>query len=162
MSQTRKFRTKNGFCHVMDDRIVFTHSGLYGQLGDIAGQGNMARLLILFGGFTVIAAVFSYVNYVEGQLVWAALFGAIGAYLFYGIANNLNTTIHPILLRDQIIEIKYTKSKGILSYPYFEVRFKDEKGRVRKRLITLPRANRRNAQGIREAVQFMSEEGLIS
>ncbi|NND63335.1 MAG: hypothetical protein HKN48_09090 [Flavobacteriaceae bacterium] len=161
MSRTRKFRTKNGFCHVMPDRIVFTHSGFYGRMGDIAGNGRMVRLLVLFGAFTLTAFFFAYLNFLKDQWFWAILFSVIGGYLFYGILNNLNNTIHPIILREAIREVKYVKSNSVFGYPFFEVRFKNAKGKIKRRLITLPRANGKNANDIREAVQLMAKEGLI-
>lgn len=162
MNQSKKFKTKNGYCHVLPDRIVFTHSDIYGQVGDLAGEGKMFRVLILYCFFALVAGYFSYFNFMQNAVFWFVLFAIIAVYLLYGVMLNLNTTLHPIIHRKQIVEVEYKEPKGKLSYPVFVVRFKNRKGDLKKRLITMPLATGKNEENNRDALGVMREEGLVS
>lgn len=161
MSETRKFRTKNGFCHVMHDRIVFTHSGWVGILGDLVGEGQMRRVLLFFSTLAALALYLGYYNYDQNRLFWAGFFGLVGLYMIYGIFKNWNTTLDPILERESIKEVIYHQAKDSLGFPSFEVRIQDEKGN-RRRIIALPRMSKKNKRDVQSAVGIMVQEGLIS
>ena len=161
MKPAKKFLTKTGFCHILEDKIVFTPRGFVGIMGDLTVEGRMMRILLFFGLLTILIIYFAYVKYLENEIVWAGLFGIIGAYLIYGIIKGLNTSLHPIIDRSQIKEVKFIKAVKDLTSPSFEIKFFDVKGKTRKRIITLPYPSEKYKSNIHNAINIMREEGLL-
>ena len=161
MVTAKKFRTKNGYCHIMADRIVLTHNGFFGRLSALAMEGQMGRILALFGTLSVIVFYFAYVIYEKGETYWAFLFALIGIYMLYAIIKNANNSVHPIILRNQITEvIPLDEVKGI-SPPGFEIIFKNLSGKMRKRIISLPGQFSKYPDELKLAKKLLREEGLL-
>ena len=94
-------------------------------------------------------------------MIWAGLFGAIGTYMIYGIFKGWNTSIYPIIERGKIEEVTFMKAIQGLNPPSFEVKFHDPKGKLKKRIITLPNPTTKNRLAVQQAINIMREEGLI-
>lgn len=161
MITAKKFRTKNGYCHIMSDRIVLTHSGFFGRLSALAMEGKMSRILTFFGTLSLVIFYISYLTFQNEESFWGFLFMAIGLYMIYAIAKNARNSVHPIILRNQITEvIQLEEVKGI-SPPGFEVIFKNLSGKMRKRIISLPGQFSKYPDELRLAKKLLREEGLL-
>ncbi|MCP4459611.1 MAG: phosphoribosylaminoimidazolesuccinocarboxamide synthase [Cytophagales bacterium] len=161
MEPTKKFLTKTGFCHVLKDKIIFTPSGFMGHIGDMTVEGRMSRILLFFSSLALLILYFAYANYLENQFLWTGIFGVIGSYLIYGIIKGLNTSMHPIINRSAIKEVRFVKGVQDLTPPSFEVKFANSMGKMKKRIISLPNPTAKNRSKIQEAINIMREEGLI-
>lgn len=161
MKVAKKFLTKNGYCHILEDKIVFTPRGFFGFMGDLTIEGHMNRVLMLFGAIAVLIFYFAYINFLQSEFFWSGLFGAIGLYLIYGILKGLNTSAHPIIDRSQITEVKFVKEVKDLTLPCFEVKFNSANRKIKKRMITLPKSSAKNKANIHNAIRIMRDEGLI-
>lgn len=137
MITARKFRTKYGYCHILPDRIVFTHRNLLGTLGDMAIEGKMSRVLVTYSFLALFTLYFSWVQVERSNEIWAVIFAIIGGYLAYAVIQGLNLSAHPIIRRSGIEQVQYSKPIEGLNPPTVEIRFKDHKGRTRRRLIAL-------------------------
>jgi len=161
MESSKKFLTKTGYCHVMKDKIVFTRRGFMGLIGDIAIEGRMRRILLFFAALSIFIFYFAYFNYMQGEALWAGMFAVIGAYLIYAVIKGLNHSVHPIIERKKITEVKFVKEVQDLTSALFEIKFQDAKGKMKKRIITLPFPRSKYESDVQLAVKIMREEGLI-
>jgi hypothetical protein len=161
MITAKKFRTKTGYCHIMPDRIVFTHRGFFGRLGDMIIEGKMSRMLILFGSLSLLIFYFAYRIYQTGESMWASLFLLIGLYMLYAVVKNARHSVHPIILRDFISEVSMLEEVKGISPPGFEIAFKNDSGKMRKRIISLPGRFSKYPDEIKEAKRLLLEEGLL-
>jgi hypothetical protein len=161
MITAKKFRTKTGYCHILPDRIVFTHRGFLGRLGDMIIEGKMSRMLILFGSLALLVFYFAYRTNEKGEGMWAFLFVLIGLYMVYAIFKNARHSTHPIILRNQITEIALLDEVKGISPPGFEIEFKNATGKLRKRIISLPGRFSKYPEEMKEAKKLLRDEGLL-
>ena len=161
MQPAKKFTTKTGYCHVLEDRIVFTPRSFIGRLGDLTIQGRMKRILLVFTLLALFILYLAYENYRNNEIFWAGLFGVIGGYLIYGIIKGLNTSMHPIIQRAKIEKVKLRKAIQGISPANFEITFRDAKGAEKKRIITLLSPIDENRLEIQNAMRIMRDEGYI-
>lgn len=137
MGKVKKFRTKNGYCHVLADRLVFTRRNLWGRLADLAIEGQMSRLLIFFGAITLLVFYFAYYLFALGNVGWALLFTTIGAYFIYALIKSKNQSVAPIIDRSKISSVTYVSPIEGISPPLLEIRFRDQAGKKKKRTVSL-------------------------
>jgi len=156
MATAKKFRTKNGYCHVLADRLVFTRRNLWGRLGDLAMEGKMSRLIVLFSVITLLVFYFAYYQFALGSTVWGLLFTAIGAYLVYAIIKAKNQSVHPIIDRSKISNVTFVKSIEGISPPLLEIRFRDPNGKKKKRIVSLKFGDEQ------QALVVLKLEGLMT
>lgn len=161
MNQGKKFKTRTGYGHIMEDRIVFTDTGMFNRLADIALQGEMKRTLLLFGMLDIMVFYFAVMNYQEGEVLWAAVFGLIGCYIIYGIFRGFKLSAHPIIQRDRIKEVHTINPVYGLVPPGLEITFLDNKGRRKKRTVFLAGSLNKHKQEVNKALQLFQEEGLL-
>ncbi len=140
MENTKTFRTKTGYCHVLEDKIILSREGTLGNVAEIAVGNNISQILIIYG---IIAAVFIYMgidSYTKHQILQALLMGIFALYMIFNIINSRNNSATPIIERRAIKAIKFKKGISGISRSRFEILFEDEKGKLKKRLILLPGA----------------------
>ena len=161
MQPTKKFHTKTGYCHVLEDRIVFTPRGFIGRLGDLTVEGHMKRILLVFILLAIFVFYLAFESYQNDEIFWTGLFGVIGGYLIYGIITGLNTSMHPILDRKKIEKVKFRKAITGISPANFEITFLNSNGKEMKRIITLLSPIDKNGLKIQNAIRIMRDEGYI-
>ncbi|PHR22528.1 MAG: phosphoribosylaminoimidazolesuccinocarboxamide synthase [Fluviicola sp.] len=161
MEQEKIFKTKTGFCHIFPDKIVLTRDGIVGNVAKVTVGNNITRILIIYGAITIGLFYFGFEAYKNGQTFQPILFGLIGLYLIYGIANSLNNSATPIIDRQKIKEVKLKKALKGLTRSRFEVMFEDEKGKIKKRLIMLPGSLSDGQNETEKAIEIMTEEQLL-
>ena len=161
MITAKKFRTKTGYCHIMSDRIVFTHRGFLGRLGDLVLEGKIGRLLFIFGSLALLIFYFAFRKYQNDESMWAMLFFIIGLYIVYGVIKSATTSVHPIILRKQIVEVIQVEEVKGISPPGFEVIFKNGAGKTRKRIISVPGRFSKYPDELKTAKKLLREEGLF-
>jgi hypothetical protein len=161
METGKKFKTRTGFCHVMDDRIVLTDAGFFNRLADIVVQGEIKRTLALFLFLDILVFYFAYYNYLEGDIFWAGIFALIGLYIVHGIVKGFQLSVHPIIQRDRIREVELIKPIYCLSPPGVEITFLDDKGKRKKRAIFLAGTLKKHKAEVHQALKILREEGIL-
>lgn len=152
MNSDNTFRTKTGFCHILADRIVLTRDGFPGKVAAVTVGDNTSRILIFYAVLALGLLYFAYDSFQNDQMVAAVVFGSVGLYLSYAVISSLNLSATPVILRADITKVKFKKGLPGFIRPRFEVRFRNESGKIRKRLIILP--------GIRDGGKHESEKAL--
>jgi len=157
----RKFRTKTGYCHILPDKIIFSRTGVIGNLTDIVAKEHTSRILIIYG--VIAAGLFfsAYTNYVTGNMPLTIVFGGIGLMLINGIVRSINFSGTPLINRADIQNVVFKKGSPGITRSRFEILFKDEQGTLRKRLILLPGILSADKETISRARKIMVDTGVI-
>lgn len=161
MDTERKFRTKTGFCHILDDKIVLTRDGIIGDISKITVGNSITRTLIIYGLLSIGFLYYAYESYIEKDILFAVFFLLIVVFLIYGILSSLNNSATPIIERKSIQEIRVNKGISGLTRARFEVLFIDENGKTKKRLIMLPGSFTGGHTETDIALRIMTEEKLL-
>src|SRR5687767_903924 len=136
MENEKIFKTKTGFCHVTEDKIILTRDGVIGKIATVAVGNSTSRMLIIYGLVSVGLLYFAYDSYVNGDTEMSLCAGLIGLYLIYGVVNSRRNSTSPIIDRKNIKSLNYNPGISGLTRPRFEVEFNDN-GQIKRRLIML-------------------------
>lgn len=161
MTNEKIFKTKTGFCHVLPDKIILTKDGDTASITHQPAGNNILPLLI---AYLVVAAGFFYFafrSYQQGEIVLPIVFGAIGLYVIFSTINSLNNSTTPVIYRKDIRSVMFKKAVPGISRSRFEVKFENERGKIKTRLILLPGSVNDGENETQKALQIMKEEGLI-
>lgn len=161
MGTERKFRTKTGFCHILDDIIVLTRDGIIGDISKITVGNNITRTLIIYGLLSIGLLYYAYESYIGKDILFAVFFLLIAVFLVYSILTSLNNSATPIIERKSIQKITVNKGISGLTRARFEVLFTDENGKTKKRLIILPGSLTGGQTETDIALRIMTEEKLL-
>jgi hypothetical protein len=154
------FKTKTGFCHVTEDKIILTRDGVVGNVSKVVVGNNILRILIIYGLLSSGLLFFAYNNYLNGDLFATALFGLLGLYLIIGIFKSLNNSTTPVIERSDIRSLKFIKGITGVTRSRFEIEF-DEAGKTKKRLILLPGSLTGGETETENAIKIMRSEKLL-
>jgi hypothetical protein len=159
------FRTKTGFCHVLQDKLVLTREGIIGEMASVTTGNSILRPLVVEG---ILCVVFFYAAYACYQFhttyntYQAIVFLLLGVSLSFGMITSLNNSATPIIERNSIQEVKFKKGIRLLTRSRFEVFFENENGKVKKRLILLPGSLMDSQQAeTNKALRIMEENGIL-
>lgn len=161
MDNEKIFKTKTGFCHILPDKIVLTRDGIIGNVATVTVGSNISRVLIIYGGLSIVLLYVAFDSYRKGQTTQPILFGLLCVYLVYGIVNSINNSAMPIIDRQKIKEVKLKKAIIGLTRSRFEVLFEDDQGKTRKRLIILPGSLTDGQNETEKAIKIMIDEKLL-
>lgn len=161
MENENVFKTKTGFCHILEDKIVLTRDGIAGNVAKVTVGNNIARILTLHGLFSIVLFYFAYDEYQKGNRFGPIFPALLGILLIYGILISLNNSAEPIIDREKIKSVKFTKAIKGLTRSRFEVKFEDKNGKIKKRLILLPGSLTDGDAATELAIKIMVKEGLL-
>ncbi len=134
---------------------------MIGNVAKVPVGNSMARTLVIYTVLALGILYLSYDNYQKGQMVLTVLFGLIGTFLLYSVIRSIGHSATPVIDRQSIREIKFTKGIPGLTRSRFTVFFRDRNGRTKKRLILLPGSLSGGQNETEIAVKIMTEEKLI-
>lgn len=161
MENEKVFKTKTGFCHILPDKVILTKDGIIGNVAKVTVGNNVTRILIIYSGLSIALLYFAFSNYQDGRTFQSIFFGAIGIYLIYGIFSSLNNSATPIIERNKIKSVDLKKAIFGLTRSRFEVKFEDENGKMKKRLIMLPGSMNNGQNETEKAIEIMTAENLL-
>ncbi len=159
MESKKVFSTKTGFCHIFPDKIVLTREGFIGGMANMTHENNIARLKTIYVIVLCCLLYLAIDNFKKGLMLPFVLIIVISLYIFIGLIRSTNISTAPIIPREKIVSVKF---KPGFMRPCFDVRFKNEKGRIKKRIITLPGSLTGKKSETEQALNMMKEEGLLS
>jgi len=162
METEKTFKTKTGYCHIFPDKIVLTRDGVVGNVAKIVTGKSISRLLIIYSILSLVLLYSAYNSLKNNQILESVLLFLVGVYLIYGILTSLNNSASPIIDRKKITNIKFKKAIIGLTRSRFEVFFKDEKGKIKKRLIMLPGSMNDGQNETKTALKIMQDENLLA
>src|SRR6478609_2829862 len=99
MGPEKVFKTKTGYCHVLQDKIVLTRDGAIGNISKLTKGDNIARPLIIYGLISVGLFALAIKGFNQGQNGPAFLFVILGMLLVFGILKSLNNSGTPVIDR---------------------------------------------------------------
>ena len=152
------FKTKTGYCHILQDKIVLTRNGVAGNVANITIGNSIARPLTIYAGIStgLILAALSSIK--EGQYVPAILFLGIGIFLLLKVLKSLNYSAAPVIERKQIKNIVFKNAISGATRSYFVVHFENNRGKIKQRLILLPGSLTNGKIETEKALQIMIAE----
>ncbi|WP_165730841.1 phosphoribosylaminoimidazolesuccinocarboxamide synthase [Polaribacter sp. 20A6] len=158
----KQFKTKTGFCHILPDKIILTRDGIIGNVAKVAVGKSITRVLIIYGGISAFLLYSAFDSFQTGQIPMSIFYLIIGLFLMYGIFTSLNNSATPIIERKDIKSVKLKKAIFGITRSRFEVLFKDENGKIKKRIIMLPGSLDNGKNETENAKKIMKEEKLLS
>jgi hypothetical protein len=162
MEQERTFKTKTGFCHISDDKIVLTRDGIIGNVSKLTVGNSIQRTLAISGILSFVLFYSAYEGYRQGNSFEPVFYILIGVVLIINILTSINNSATPIIERTKIRSVHFKKAIWGLTRSRFEVLFEDENGKLKKRLIMLPGSLTGGDEETEQALKIMAEEGLIN
>ena len=157
----KQFKTKTGFCHILPDKIILTRDGIIGNMAKVAVGKSITRVLIIYGGISAFLLYSAFDSFQTGQVPMSIFYLIIGLFLMYGIFASFNNSATPIIERKDITSIKFKKAIFGITRSRFEVLFKDENGKIKKRIIMLPGSLDNGKNETEIAKKIMKEEKLL-
>ena len=157
----KQFKTKTGFCHILPDKIILTRDGIIGNMAKVAVGKSITRVIIIYGGISAFLLYSAFDSFQTGQIPMSIFYLIIGLFLMYGIFTSLNNSATPIIERKDITSIKFKKAIFGITRSRFEVLFKDENGKIKKRIIMLPGSLDNGKNETEIAKKIMKEEKLL-
>ncbi|AUC23532.1 phosphoribosylaminoimidazolesuccinocarboxamide synthase [Polaribacter sejongensis] len=157
----KQFKTKTGFCHILPDKIILTRDGIIGNMAKVVVGKSITRVLIIYGGISAFLLYSAFDSFQTGQIPMSIFYLIIGLFLMYGIFASFNNSATPIIERKDIKSIKFKKAIFGITRSRFEVLFKDENGKIKKRIIMLPGSLDNGKNETEIAKKIMKEEKLL-
>ena len=161
MNEAKTFRTKTGYCHILPDKIVLNRDAVYTGANTAPENNAMPVILLVYASFLAYLVYKGYQAYIvnnTGSLTWCVVFGMLAIWVLVRSWNNSTTGV---IARETIKEIRFRKAMPGLTRSYFEIYFKDKKGRTKRRLLMLPGSLSGGKTGTEEALSVMKEESLL-
>ena len=162
MESEKIFKTKTGFCHILPDKIVLTRDGVIGNIAKITTGNTLIRVLLIYSILALSLLYFAFKAYQQENFFTGIFFSLFGLYLFVGVFSSLNNSAAPVIDRHKIKAIKLIQGITGLTRTRFVVKFEDEKGKIKNRLIMLPGSLSGGQEETQKAIQIMTEEKLLN
>ena len=159
--KTEKFKTKTGFCHILDDKIVLTRDGIVGDIAKLTSGNNIYRILGIYGILSVILLYIAYTKIVKEDWIGVGFYCGTGIYLAYSIIKSINLSATPIIYLNKIKKVEFKPAKKFLTRSYFKVDFEQNDGKIKTRLIMLPGSLNDGTNETEKALEIMRNNGLI-
>ena len=132
------FKTKSGYCQVLKDKIVLTRDGVTGNVAKVTMGNNIVRPLIIYGVISMSLFFLGFKSFSEGRTLEALFLVIIGFFLIFAIIKSSKNSASPIINRQNIKDIEFKKAVPGATRAYFIIRFENEVGKIKQRLILLP------------------------
>lgn len=159
-SENNTFKTKTGYCQVLPDKIVLSRDGISGNVAEVIVGRNISQALIIYSVVTVILFYSAIEKYLDGKIFEPTLLIAIGLLLLYSILGSLNNSATPLIVRNRITDVQLKKGIKGLTRARFEILFKDQNEKIKKRLIMLPGSLSGGSEEMESALKIMKDEKL--
>ena len=157
----KSFTTKTGTCQIQPDKIVLIREGFKGSVAKLTLGNSLTHTLVVYGILLIFVFYFALESYGEGNIIQSILFSFLGLYLIIGLLKSRNISVDSTIERNRIIEVKFYRAKPKLTRSRFEIYFKNENGKIKKRLILLPGTLNNGEEATEQALKIMREERLI-
>ncbi|WP_313112428.1 hypothetical protein [Aequorivita sediminis] len=162
MDEISKFKTYEGFCHILEEKIILTSDGnLENYISkDTSGNKVIYTISKIFIGLCFLYLTYSYFKNSDwNRLLF--LFGIV-AFKIYDSFRNRKYSNTSLIKREKINRVTFHQAKKCFSRAYFRVDFIDDKNKSRSRKIILPGSLCRGLSDSNKAFDIMLEQGIIN
>lgn len=162
MENENVFMTNPGYCHILDDKIVFSEQielQSYSQIGskNKINQVRIKNLLIL-----VLCLFLAYKNFSKNENIFTIVLIFSSLIILTRVLISYNESTSNQIFRDKITLIKFKKSILGIFGSRFVVYFIDENGETKKRFIYLPGFYNNGKKETEKALTILRREKLIN
>jgi len=161
MKTEQTFKTKTGFCHITEDKIILTRDGIIGNVAELTTGNKIIRLLIIYGLIASLMIYNAYNDFKDENWLFFGLYLIGGIYLTYTVFKSINLSATPIIERNKIKHVEFKPAKKYLTRSYFKVDFEQNIGKIKSRLIMLPGSLNDGTNETEKAIGIMKNAGLI-
>ena len=161
MKTEQIFKTKTGFCHILEDKIVLTRDGIIGNIAELTTGKSIYRILGIYGIMTTFLLYMAYTKVIKDDWIEFAVYCGIGIFLIYSLIKSINLSASPIIERNKIKNVEFKPAKKFLTRSYFKVNFEQKDGKIKSRLIMLPGSLNNGTNETEKALGIMKSAGLI-
>ena len=161
MEIEKKFKTKTGYCHVLSDKIVLTRDGVIGNIAEITVGKGITRILLIYSGIVIFLIYKTYLYLKKEENISAFLFSLLAVFMIYSIFKSRNNSATSIIYRNKIKEVKFQNGTLGITRSRFEIKFEDENGNLKNRLIMLPGSLNNEENETEKALEIMKNEKLV-
>lgn len=158
MDTEKIFKTKTGFCHILQDKIVLTRDGVIGNAARITIGTSIIRPLTIYAGISTGLILASLTSFRDGENVPAFLFLGIGILLLLKVLKSFNYSATPIIEIKKVKKIVFKNAISGATRSHFIVHFLNDRGKIKQRLILLPGAFNNGKIETEKALQIMKSE----
>ena len=161
MEPEKIFKTKTGFCHILPDKIIITRDGIIGDMTKVVSGNTLTRVLLIYSILAFSLLYFAFKAYQQGDFLTGVFFSLFGLYLLVGVFTSINNSATPVIDRNKIKTIKLIKGITGLTRSRFVVKFENEQGKIKNRLIMLPGSLSGGKEETQKAIKIMREAKLL-
>lgn len=162
MKELIKFKTYEGFCHILKEKIIFTSDrNLENYTAKDTSENKVIYTISII--FTVLCFLYLTYNYFKNS-DWFRLLFLFGIVVFtiYDSFRKRKYSNTSVIEREKIIRVTFHQAKKCFSRAYFRVDFIDDKNKSRSRKIILPGSLCRGLSDSNKAFDIMLEQGIIN
>lgn len=159
------FRLQRGlFCQLLPDKIVIsrTENGIPSQIEPLQGANPLIMAiplyLIMLGAFTALS-VSDEKGMEPSEIIPMLVFAA---FIVYRVVTNMNTSLRNVIDRATVERVVFKEGTRFLTLSRFEVYFRHENGKLKKRVLALPGEWAPDRSQNEKAVRIFIEAGLLT
>ncbi len=156
------FKTKTGFCHVLKDRIVLSKNGIVEDVKPITVGKGVYALVFIDIALSLGLFYFAVDSFLVENWMAVGFFVVMGLVVLRASMKILRYSPTPIIYRDSIEKVIFTQGTSFLTRSRIIIKFLDEKGALKTRLIMLPGAMMKGDKETAKAMAIFKEEGLLN
>mgnify|MGYP006113686599 CR=1 FL=1 len=158
---TNFFRTKNGFCYILKDKIVLIKDEAEINPKRKVIERDIRPALAFIGLMGLFLIGISINSFLHGVILPGLMYGGLGVYMILKLILSANNSATPIIPASRILKIKYRKAIPFLINGHFSIVFRDQYGRAKKQLIILPGIFNNGRKEEVNALDIMKSEGYL-
>ncbi|MCG2429935.1 hypothetical protein [Aequorivita xiaoshiensis] len=162
MDEISKFKTYEGFCHILEEKIIFTSDGnLENYTSKDTSENKVIYTISII--FTVLCFLYlTYNSFKNSDWINLLLLFGIVVFTIYDSFRKRKYFNTSVIKREKIIRVTFHRSKKCFSRAYFRVDFIDDKNKSKSRKIILPGSLCRGLSDSNKALDIMLEQGMIN
>lgn len=156
MELNLKFKTKLGYCHILEDKLVFSPNEMLKDK-DLVNNNNRIWLMRTLYGIGLLASLYAIYYDIITDEYPSFYTSLMFVFLCLGFVQSFRVNGQSVIERKQISAVDFVQAKKKVTRGFFKVHFKDEKNSDQTRLILLPGSLSGGEQATEEALKVMSE-----
>lgn len=153
------FKTKEGFCLVFPDRIVFSKN----EDGVVSAEDKKdysGCALFVFALLSLFFFKAAFGNFIDGQYFAASMWLLAALFTTFCLYNSWNSRDINILKRHDIISMKLTRYSSVYKNSYLDLEYK-RYGKKREMRIELRGTLKHGDVEARNAIRILTSEGIL-
>jgi len=160
METELKFKTKTGFCHILNDKIILTNTSKIEDLKELSSKNNIYKVLIPYFIISIFTCYTTYKHYKNENWWYFGIFCILSVLFIYSVIRSLKLSSTPIIDIKKIKEIEFKPAIKFLTRSYFKIKFEEKDGKKKTRLIMLPGSLSNGSSETKKALTIMKNSGL--